>query len=102
MQFDCACSKDFELAKTLVRKSSFFREQACKMKNFSAEGYGSVKKVFVVCEFDLILTKEFQHWMIQNCGVEDVVEIKGADHMPMFSKPRELSNSLLEIAQKYT
>ncbi|XP_062002027.1 salicylic acid-binding protein 2-like [Rosa rugosa] len=94
--------EDIELAKSLVRKSSFFREQVCKMKNFSNEGYGSVTRVYAICEKDMVITKEFQHWMIQNSGVKDVVEIKGADHMPMFSKPQELSNSLLEIAQKYT
>lgn len=94
--------EDLELAKSLARKSSMFREQACKMKNFSNEGYGSVTRVYVVCEKDLIITEEFQRWMIQNSGIKNVVELKGADHMAMFSKPQELSNSLLEIAQKYT
>ena len=32
----------------------------------------------------------------------DVVEIKGADHMAMLSKPQELCDSLLKIATKYT
>ncbi|CAB4287534.1 unnamed protein product [Prunus armeniaca] len=93
--------EDLELAKSLVRKSSFFREEVAKMKNFSNEGYGSVTRVYVVCDKDLIITEEFQRWMIANSGVKNVVEIKGADHMPMFSKPQELSNAFLEIAQKY-
>lgn len=101
MLLHCTCSKDLELAKSLVRKSSFFREEVAKMKKFSNEGYGSVTRVYVVCDKDLIITEEFQRWMIANSGVKNVVEIKGADHMPMFSKPQELSNAFLEIAQKY-
>ena len=39
--------------------------------------------------------------MIENSGATKVIEIHGADHMPMFSKTQELCDSLLEIAQKY-
>ncbi|GMP28137.1 hypothetical protein CsSME_00003813 [Camellia sinensis var. sinensis] len=35
-------------------------------------------------------------------GVKEVKEIKGADHMAMFSKPREPCCCLLEIANKHT
>jgi hypothetical protein len=40
--------------------------------------------------------------MIQNAGINDVFEIKGADHMPMFCKPQELFDSLNQISIKYT
>nr|QNR54842.1 salicylic acid binding protein 2 [Betula medwediewii] len=93
--------EDLELAKTLIRPSSLFRENLSKAKNFSNEGYGSVQRVFVVCDEDLGIPLEFQRWMIENGGVKDVMEIKGADHMAMFSKPQELCHRLLEIARKY-
>lgn len=93
--------KDLELAKTLVRPSSLFKEDFSKANNFSNEGYGSVPRVFIVCDEDMITKKEFQRWMIDNGGPNDVMEIKGADHMAMFSKPQELCDCLLEIACKY-
>jgi hypothetical protein len=39
--------------------------------------------------------------MIENGGAKDVMEIKGADQMAMFSKPKELCHHLLKIARKY-
>ncbi|KAE7999819.1 hypothetical protein FH972_004214 [Carpinus fangiana] len=93
--------EDFELAKTLVRPASLFREDLSKAKNFSNEGYGSVLRVYVVCDEDLGISEEFQRWMIENSGTKDVMEIKGADHMPMLSKPQELCHCLLEIARTY-
>ena len=93
--------KDLELAKILVRPGSLFQEELSKAKNFSDEGYGSVTRVFVVCEEDKANNLKFQRWMIQNNPPKDVVEIKGADHMAMFSKTKQLCHSLLEIANKY-
>ncbi len=93
--------KDFELAKTLVRPGSLFTEDLSKAKNFSNEGYGSIPRVYVVCDEDLTIPVEFQRWMIENNVPKDVMEIKGADHMPMFSKLEELCHCLLEIASKY-
>ncbi|KAK7386480.1 hypothetical protein VNO78_26740 [Psophocarpus tetragonolobus] len=93
--------EDIELAKALIRRSSLFIEDMSMQKNFSKQGYGSVPRVYIVCTEDLTITLEFQLWMIQNAGFNDIVEIKGADHMPMFSKPQELCDSLLLIATKY-
>jgi len=42
-----------------------------------------------------------QRWMISNFPPKEVMEIKCADHMPMFSKPQEVCALLLEIANKY-
>jgi hypothetical protein len=89
------------LAKTLARPGSLFREDLSRAKNFSNEGYGSVLRVYVVCDEDLGISEEFQRWMIENSGAKDVMEIKGADHMSMLSKPQELCHCLLEIARKY-
>nr|POE92887.1 salicylic acid-binding protein 2 [Quercus suber] len=93
--------KDFELTETLARPGSLFLDDLSKAKNFSTEGYGSVLLVYVGCDQDLVITVEFQQWLIKNGEPEDLMEIKGADHMPMFSKPDELCHCLLEIAHRY-
>ncbi|KAH1260422.1 Salicylic acid-binding protein 2 [Glycine max] len=92
---------DLELAMTLARPSSFFIEHLSKEKNFSKQRYGSVPRVYTVCPEDLGIPLNYQHWMIQNAGFNDVVEINGADHKPMVCKPQELCDSLQQIAAKY-
>ncbi|CAJ1942709.1 unnamed protein product [Sphenostylis stenocarpa] len=93
--------KDLELAKSLLRPAFLFGEDLSQLENFSKQGYGSVPLAYIVCNEDLTISLSFQLWMIQNAAINDVLEIKGADHMPMFSKPQELCNSLLQIAAKY-
>lgn len=86
---------------TLARPSSYFIEDLSKEKNFSKQRYGSVPRVYIVCPEDLGIPLNYQHWMIQNAGFNDVVEINGADHKPMVCKPQELCDSLQQIAAKY-
>lgn len=93
--------KDLELAKILSRPSSLFIDDLSREREFSDGGYGSVTRVYVVCTEDKAIPEEFQRWMIQNSGIENVMEIGGADHMPMFSKTQELCECLLEIANRY-
>ncbi|OMP02116.1 putative Polyneuridine-aldehyde esterase precursor [Corchorus olitorius] len=93
--------EDLELAKTLVRPGSRFEQELSKAKNFSNEGYGSVTRVYVACNEDKTITQESQRWMIQNNPPKDVFEIQGADHMGMLSKPTQVCDCLLEIANKY-
>ncbi|XP_031268908.1 methylesterase 1-like [Pistacia vera] len=93
--------EDLELAKTLTRPGSLFSDDLEKSKNFSNEGYGSIARVYIVCEEDMVIPKEFQHWTIENYPVKEVMEIKRADHMAMFSKPQEVTHCLLEIAHKH-
>ncbi|KAI9114167.1 hypothetical protein K1719_014817 [Acacia pycnantha] len=96
------CSKeDVELAKALMRPSSFFVDNLSKENNFSQEGFGSVSRAFITCNQDLVVPLEFQQWMIQNSGVNEVLEIKDADHMAMLSTPQELCDALLQLALKY-
>lgn len=92
-----------ELAKTLVRPSAVFRESLRKAKKFSEDKFGKVSKVYVICKEDKVIRKPYQEWMIQNCGIQiqNVMEIEGSDHMPMFSKPQQLSQCLLHIANTY-
>ncbi|MED6184336.1 Salicylic acid-binding protein 2, variant 2 [Stylosanthes scabra] len=96
------CSiQDLELIKCLKRPSSLFVEDLSQQKNFSREGYGSVPRAYVICTEDLIIPLKLQRWMIENAGINDVMEINGADHMPMLCKPQQLSDSLQQIAAKY-
>ncbi|XP_054825528.1 methylesterase 1-like [Prosopis cineraria] len=96
------CSpQDVELAKALMRPASYFVDDLSKANNFSQEGYGSVPRVFITCNEDLTITIEFQHWMIHNAGVKEILEIKDSDHMPMLSKPQELCDALLLVASKH-
>ncbi|CAH2076333.1 unnamed protein product [Thlaspi arvense] len=93
--------EDFELAKTLVRVGPAITSGLTGTKSLTEEGYGSVPRVYIACGEDKGLSVDFQRWMIENYPVKEVMEIKDADHMPMFSKPLELCDLLLKIADKY-
>ncbi|CDP02456.1 unnamed protein product [Coffea canephora] len=95
--------EDQALGKLLVRPGSLFMEDLLQTeKLFTEERFGSVPQAYVIASDDKTITADFQRWMIQNnpC-VKEVKEIKGADHMPMFTKPDELCQCLLEIAKTY-
>ncbi|CAJ2635487.1 unnamed protein product [Trifolium pratense] len=93
--------EDLELAKTLLRPGSLFMEDLIQQKNlFTKQGYGSVPHGFIVCDDDIAIPLKFQLWMIQNAGINDVLEIKGADHMAMLCKPQQLCDSLNHIANQ--
>lgn len=85
----------------MVRTGSLFVEDLSKANKFTDTGFGSVTRVYVVCDEDKAIPVEFQRWMIENGGLENVIEIRGADHMPMFCKPKELCDSFVQIARKY-
>ncbi|XP_077224363.1 salicylic acid-binding protein 2-like isoform X1 [Tasmannia lanceolata] len=99
--YQCSSLEDLTLATTLIRVASFFLEDLRKGPIFSKENYGSVSRVYIVCDEDKTITEDFQRWMIENNPVKEVKVIQGSDHMPMFSKPQELCNHLLEIAKAY-
>nr|GMC95146.1 salicylic acid-binding protein 2-like isoform X2 [Ipomoea batatas] len=91
-------NEDIALGNMLIRPSSLFLEDLSKAKKFSNEGYGSVKRAYVICMEDIGIPLDFQKWLIENIGVAEVKEIKDADHMAMLSKPQQLCQSLLEIS----
>ncbi|KAL2552132.1 Methylesterase 1 [Forsythia ovata] len=93
--------EDHALGALLVRPGSLFIEDLLKADKFTDEKYGSVPRVFVVATEDKTIPVEFQMWMIENNPVKEVKEIKGSDHMPMFSQPDELCKCLVEIAEEY-
>ncbi|XP_042429209.1 methylesterase 1-like [Zingiber officinale] len=92
--------EDSALAMKLVRPSSLFAKELESSSSLSASGYGSVAKVYVVCEKDEALQANFQRWMIENYPVNEVRVIEEADHMPMLSTPAKLSQYISEIADK--
>ncbi|KQK11395.1 probable esterase PIR7A [Brachypodium distachyon] len=95
--------EDLTLAKTLVRPSRQFVDDAVMDDEefLMAEGYGAVSRVYVVAEDDASWSAEFQRRMASWSPGTEVRGIEGADHMPMFSKPKELCDLLVEIADKY-
>ncbi|CAI0553891.1 unnamed protein product [Linum tenue] len=94
--------KDMELAKALARPSSLFLHDLGKAEKFTEEGYGSVSRVYVICNEDRGMEEEFQRWMIQNYVVEEVVEIKESDHMAMLCEPIKLFDCLSKVADNYS
>ncbi|KAG6486464.1 methylesterase 1-like [Zingiber officinale] len=93
--------EDFALAMTLLRPSSLFAKELDSLSPLSASGYGSVAKVFVVCEKDEGLQASFQRWMIENYPLNEVRVIEEADHMAMMSTPEKLSQFISEIGDEY-
>ncbi|KAF3335338.1 putative esterase PIR7A [Carex littledalei] len=94
--------EDLELAKLLVRPGTQFKDDKIYEKMITKEKYGQVPRVYIVCRDDRIAPEQFQKWMIEQSPGTEVMEIAGADHMVMLSKPTELFNVLQEIANKYS
>ncbi|KAH6781396.1 methyl esterase 1 [Perilla frutescens var. frutescens] len=92
---------DVTLAKMLLRPSSLFLEDLSKKSAFSKQGYGSVKKAYVVLTEDKAIPVNFQRWQIETIGVDEVKVIENADHMAMISKPLYVCQILLKIANTY-
>ena len=93
--------QDLTLATMLVRPHSLQVKSDAERLIVSKEKYGSVHRVYIVADQDMILSEEIQRWMIQLNPPNDVKVIKGSDHMTMLSKPQELSSCLLTIAQHH-
>ncbi|KAK1561036.1 hypothetical protein Q3G72_033690 [Acer saccharum] len=95
--------KDLTLALLLARPHPIYNDEAMlnKAMALTKDKYGSVQRVYIVCDQDNILQEDFQRWMIENNPTDDVKLISGSDHMTMFSKPKELCFYLKEIAEKY-
>jgi hypothetical protein len=96
-------NQDLSLALSLVRpvRSLGDQEQLQEETRVTKDNYGTVAKVDIVCQQDNILKNDFQLSMIERSPTNDVKVIVDADHMPMFSKPKELFAYLQEIAKTY-
>ncbi|KAK2657374.1 hypothetical protein Ddye_010426 [Dipteronia dyeriana] len=108
---DFMCSKlyqlsppeDLTLALLLARPLPVYNDEAMwnEAMTLTKDKYGSVHRVFVLCDRDNAIQEDFQRWMIENNPSDDMKLISGSDHMPMFSKPKELYFCLQEIVEKY-
>ncbi|KAE9596637.1 putative carboxylesterase [Lupinus albus] len=95
--------EDLTLALSLVRPTRIYGDEELLREEtrVTRDKYGTVTKVYVVCEQDKVLKPNFQVSMIERNPTNDVKVIPDADHMPMFSKPHELFSHLQEIANTY-
>ncbi|KAK3162946.1 hypothetical protein QOZ80_1BG0095700 [Eleusine coracana subsp. coracana] len=95
--------EDLTLARAMVRPSRQFLNDAVMKGNvLTAERYGAVRRVYVVSEDDASWSAEFQRRMASWNPGTVVKALQGADHMPMFSKPRELAELLVEITEEHS
>ncbi|RRT83420.1 hypothetical protein B296_00017725 [Ensete ventricosum] len=94
-------NSDIELATVLLRPGRFFSYDLSNNMVLTEANYGSVRRAFIVCKQDKAMVEDYQRWLIERSPGAEVKEIDGADHMVMLSKPRELCNLLLEIADEY-
>lgn len=95
--------QDLTLATFLIRPSPLFPDFRCSSKEtaLTKENYGSVPRVYIVCNEDNLMKADIQRWLIDHNQPDEVKVINGSDHMAMMSKPKELCSCLLEIANKY-
>ena len=77
-------------------------ENLLKKITVTKEKYGTIRRVYIVCDKDNVLEEDFQLWMIKNNLTDEVKVILGSDHMPMFCKPLELCAYLQEIVVSYS
>ncbi|KAM4121331.1 hypothetical protein ACJW30_03G200100 [Castanea mollissima] len=95
--------EDLTLATLLLRPLRLFSdEDLSKQLMLSTKKYGSVKRVYIIAEIDKVIKRDFQLWNIERNPPNDVVEIKGSDHMIMMSKTIELWSHIQGIAEKYS
>ncbi|KAK9064857.1 hypothetical protein SSX86_016239 [Deinandra increscens subsp. villosa] len=100
--YQLCSNEDLELAKTLIRPSPLLHRKDLKnKKHFTKQRFGSVRRVYIICNEDAMIKPEFQRWMIDNNPVDDVKELKHVDHMPMLCDPKQLSVCLLDVAAQF-
>ncbi|XP_022762129.1 salicylic acid-binding protein 2-like [Durio zibethinus] len=94
--------EDWALASMLMRPLRLYSvEDMSRELVLSKKKYGSVNRVFIISEKDMVSKEDLVQWMIQKNPPHQVEEIKGSDHMVMMSKPIQLCNLLVCIALKY-
>ena len=93
--------QDLTLALSLIRPVPIFRDDASlKAAQLTIKKYGSIRRVFIMSERDLIFTERMQKEIISDYPPQDVQKVSGSDHMVMFSKPQELSSLLQTVAEE--
>ncbi|XP_058186360.1 methylesterase 10-like isoform X2 [Rhododendron vialii] len=93
--------EDVELAKMLLKPNGLFVQDLVQESILTEARYGSVRRVYVVCEEDGVMGEEFQRWLIENSPPKAVKSMAKAGHMVMLSKPKELALCLKNIVDQY-
>ncbi|XP_021809481.1 methylesterase 4-like [Prunus avium] len=75
--------EDLALALSSLRFFPLFDEEI----KLTKEKYGSVPRVYIVCDQDLTIGEDVQRWMIKESPPHEIKMINDSDHMLMFSKP---------------
>ncbi|KAK3162947.1 hypothetical protein QOZ80_1BG0095710 [Eleusine coracana subsp. coracana] len=104
MMYQHSPPEDLKLATMLVRPSQLFLKDGTMTDEsvLTEGGYGAVSRVLVVTEEDKTWPAEDQRRVAASCGAGvEVRAIEGADHMPMFSKPAEFAQLLMDVAENY-
>ncbi|KAL8117565.1 hypothetical protein AgCh_015447 [Apium graveolens] len=92
-------SQDLTLAIMLVRPHPTNMDTiSLEETKVTKERFGSVRRVYVVADQDIILPEEIQRWMIELNPPDEVKVITGSDHMVMLCKPQELCICLEEVS----
>ena len=94
--------QDLVLATMLMRPLPLFSDE--DMSNeliLTKDKYGSVNRVYIISEKDMIVNRDIEQWMLKNNQPNRVVEIRGSDHMIMMSKPIELWSHIQNFLEKY-
>ncbi|PON54031.1 Alpha/beta hydrolase fold [Parasponia andersonii] len=96
--------EDLVLALSLARPFPLFYDQKLVTKEvkLTEERYGSVPRVFIMCDQDNGLEVSLQKWMIERNPPLEVRVINGTDHMVIATKPLKIFSNLIEIAEKYS
>ncbi|KAK3416146.1 hypothetical protein EUGRSUZ_H01982 [Eucalyptus grandis] len=103
LSFHSIREQDLTLASYLMSQSRLYPDQAKMKEEVAVTGgkYGAVRRVYIMCDQDLIVTEDMQRWMVEMNPPDEVKVISGSDHMVMFSKPHERCRALGEIAERY-
>ncbi|KAG6604200.1 Methylesterase 10, partial [Cucurbita argyrosperma subsp. sororia] len=99
--YDHCSNEDLELGKLLMRPFKMFFEDLKNESILTEAKFGSVDRVFVVCEGDEVMKSEFQRLMIQEFPPKAVKCINGGGHMVMLSRPTQLFQHLIEIGESF-
>ena len=91
------------LALSSLRPAPLFNDEELVLKQtkLTKGKYGSVRRVFIVCDQDLAIDESLQRWMIERNPPNEVKVINGTNHMVLFTRPIKLFSYLGEIAEKY-
>ena len=96
-------NQNLALALSLVRPVPLFTDQKLELKQtrLTKSRYGSVCRVFIMCDQDLLIDKDLQSLMIMRNPPNEVKVINETDHMVMLTRPLKLFSYLGEIAENY-